>query len=375
MQVFGPKELLKDVRERGLCVECGACVNLCPYFKTHRAKTAMLFPCDLTEGRCYAYCPKAEVDLDELSMNRWGKLYETTPLGNYIQVLKTRAGKNAPAGEFQAGGSVSSIITFAMKKGIIDASVLTDREGLTPVPRLVKRTEDVIKCAQSKYTTAPTLETLNIAMHEGQGKLGVVGTPCQITALTQLRSNPLNLPDFSDPVSLVVGLFCTWALDTHRLESMLSKRLNIQHIKKMDIPPPPAEILVVETEKKRIEIPLDEIRPLIPKGCLICPDMTSEWADISVGVLENEPTWNTVIVRSEIGAEIIERSAMEGWLITERLPEESLKHLEIAAGNKKRRALTKTFEDKLLNNQGENNRSSLRLRPEAVDKILEPLKE
>ena len=373
MRTFGPKELLQDVRERGLCVECGACVSLCPYFKTHQGKTAMVFPCDLPEGRCYAYCPKAEVDLDELSMNRWGKLYETTPLGNYIQVLKTRAGKNAPAGEFQAGGSVSSIITFAMTQGIIDASVLTDREGLTPVPRLVTRTEDVIKCAQSKYTTAPTLEALNIAMHEGQGKLGVVGTPCQITALTQLRSNPLNLPDFSDPVSLVVGLFCTWALDARLLEPMLSKRLNIKNIKKMDIPPPPAEILVVETEKKRIEIPLDEIRPLIPKGCLICPDMTSEWADISVGVLENEPEWNTLIIRSEFGLEVIERAVTEGWLITERLPEKSLQHLKIAAGNKKRRALTKAIEDKLLNNQGENNRSSLRLRSEAVDKILEPL--
>jgi len=143
----------------------------------------------------------------------------------------------------------------------------------------------------------------------------------------------------------------------------------------MDTPPPPAEIFVVETERKRIEIPLNEIRPLIPQGCLICPDMTSEWADISVGVLEKEPTWNTVIVRSEIGAEIIERSVMEGWLITERLPEESLKHLEIAAGNKKRRALTKTLEDKLLNNQGGDYRSSLRLRPEAINKILEPLKE
>jgi coenzyme F420-reducing hydrogenase beta subunit len=89
--------------------------------------------------------------------------------------------------------------------------------------------------------------------------------------------------------------------------------------------------------------------------------------------LENKPEWNTLIVRSEFGLEIIERAVMEGWLITERLPEESLKHLKIAAGNKKRRALTKALEDKLLNNQGEDNRSSLRLRSEAVDKILEPL--
>ncbi len=33
MQVFGPNELVEDVLKRDFCVGCGACVNLCPYFK------------------------------------------------------------------------------------------------------------------------------------------------------------------------------------------------------------------------------------------------------------------------------------------------------------------------------------------------------
>ena len=67
MRVFGPNELLEDVQKKNLCIGCGACVDLCPYFRNHRGKTAMLFPCTLSEGRCYAGCPRAEVDLDELS--------------------------------------------------------------------------------------------------------------------------------------------------------------------------------------------------------------------------------------------------------------------------------------------------------------------
>ena len=66
MHVLGPNELVEDVFNRNLCIGCGACVNLCSYYKNHRGKTARLFPCDLSQGRCYAYCPKAEVDLDEL---------------------------------------------------------------------------------------------------------------------------------------------------------------------------------------------------------------------------------------------------------------------------------------------------------------------
>ena len=33
MQVYGPCELIEDVLKKELCVGCGACVDLCPYFK------------------------------------------------------------------------------------------------------------------------------------------------------------------------------------------------------------------------------------------------------------------------------------------------------------------------------------------------------
>ena len=51
MQELGPRELMQDVHQRNLCVGCGACVDLCPYFKSHRGRIAMLFPCARTAGR------------------------------------------------------------------------------------------------------------------------------------------------------------------------------------------------------------------------------------------------------------------------------------------------------------------------------------
>ncbi|MBN1105403.1 MAG: Coenzyme F420 hydrogenase/dehydrogenase, beta subunit C-terminal domain, partial [Deltaproteobacteria bacterium] len=251
MQPLGPRELMEDVHRRDLCVGCGACVELCPYFGTHRGKTAQLFPCDLPSGRCYAHCPKAEVDLDSLAWEYWGRPYEGDALGYTLEIMKARAGGKAPRGAFQAGGAVSALMTFALETGLIKGAVLTDREGLIPVPRLITRSEDVVTCASSKYTAAPTLSVLNRAAREGFGRLGVVATPCQATALAQMRANPLQREDFRDPVSLVVGLFCTWALDTRGLVSLLSGRVDAGKIRKMDIPPPPAEILVVETEEGR----------------------------------------------------------------------------------------------------------------------------
>ena len=129
MHVLGSNELAEDVFNRDLCIGCGVCVNLCPYYKTHRGKTARLFQCDLSRGRCYAYCPKAEVDLDELSRQIWNLPYDGSPLGNYRQILAARAGAMMSQNAFQAGGSVSALITLALKNGIIAAAALTGRQG------------------------------------------------------------------------------------------------------------------------------------------------------------------------------------------------------------------------------------------------------
>jgi len=312
MQVFGPNELVEDVLRRDFCIGCGACVNLCPYFKSYYGKTAMLFPCTLAQGQCFAYCPKVEVDLDALSSGLLGSVYDGSPLGCVQEVLAARAGEKAEPGSFQAGGTVSALVSFALQSGRIDAAVLTDREGLVPVPRLVTASSEVGKYASSKFTAAPTLAALNQGRRDGHSRMGVVGTPCQVTAVGQMRLNPLDKKDFQDGVGLVVGLFCTWALDTRKLTALLSERLDTSGIRKMDMPPPPSEIMVIDTGRGKVEIPLDEIRPLVPPGCQICPDMTSEWADVSVGVMEGKPEWNTLIIRTERDGDSLRRPVRRG---------------------------------------------------------------
>ncbi len=370
MQVLGPSELMQDVVNRGLCIGCGACVNLCPYFKNYMGKTGMIFPCTLAQGRCYAFCPKAEVNLAELSEGVLGLPYDGSPLGNYREVMSARAGKQIAGGTFQAGGTVSSLISFALATGFIDGAVLTDQEGLVPVPRFVTTAEEVGACASSKYTAAPTLAALNQAVNTGYSKIGVVGTPCQIIATAKMRSNPFKREDFADPVALAVGLFCTWALDTRSLIGFLSKRMDISGTRAMDIPPPPSEILIVKTVHDEVRIPLGEIRPLIPQSCTVCPDMTSEWSDISVGVLEGKPEWNTLIIRTGRGKDIVDRALREGYLVTEEMPADGLDHLQEAALNKKKRALKKAKEEGLLNTaDGGGTRSLLRVADDVIKRI------
>jgi coenzyme F420 hydrogenase subunit beta len=368
-QILGSNELLEDVHNRELCIGCGACVDICPYFKNHKGKTSQLFPCTLEQGRCYAYCPKAEVDLDALSQILHGVPYDGSPLGSYQTVLAARAGEKIKKAAFQSGGTVTALLAYALRSGLIDVAALTDRKALIPVPRIVTDEKAVASCASSKFMASPTLSSVNLAVREGFQRIGVVGTPCQMVAVAQMHSNPMKKDEHTVPIAFTVGLFCNWSIDTRELIALLSEKLDISGIRAMDIPPPPANTMVLDTDDGREEISLSEIKPLIPHTCFICPDMTSELADVSVGMYEGRPGWNTMIIRSERGADVIEQACSKGFLETEAFPEENLKHLSTAAADKKDRALRTLIRRELINNQGDQ-RAAVRIPQHVVDKIL-----
>ena len=368
-KIYGSVELLEDVHKRELCIGCGACVDICPYFKNYKGKTAQLFPCTLEQGRCFAYCPKAEVDLNELTQKIWQVDYDGSPLGPYREVLASRAGIRMEKSAFQSGGTVSALMAFALKSGLIDAAALTDRDGLTPVPRLITDWKKVAGCASSKFMASPTLSALNTGVRKGYPRLGVVGTPCQMTAVAQMRSNPLERVEHTVPVGLSIGLFCNWSVDTRQLIDLLVQLVKISEIRGMDIPPPPAGVMVLETDNGSVAVSLTDIKPLIPHTCFVCLDMTSEFADLSVGMYEGRPGWNTLMIRSESGAEIVDQASRENFIETEGFPAENRKHLSKAAAEKKERSLRTLIRRGLINNQGDE-RATVRIPQEVVDKIL-----
>ncbi len=183
-----------------------------------------------------------------------------------------------------------------------------------------------------------------------------------------MRSNPMDDPSFKDPTALVVGLFCTWALDFRRFEAFLAERVPLKEIVKIDIPPPPAEVLEVYLKEGKRVYPLDEIRAFVPEACDFCPDMTAEFADISVGVLEGRPDMNTLIIRTERGEEIVREARRLGYLELDELPEENREHLMWAAANKKKRCIIRCRETGKLN--GEEGTACLRLSAETTERIL-----
>jgi len=339
-ELKGPQQLQGEVIDKHLCTLCGACVGVCPYLVSHQGRIVVMDECNLSEGRCYAVCPRTSVDFDELNRVVFGVPRPEGELGLVREVLMARAGKGAARKKGQYGGTVSALMSFALREGLIDSAVLTSSdEALLPGGRAVRDEAGVLDCAGSNFVAAPTLAEFNREAVTDAQRIGVVATSCQVLALAKMRTTTLEKRDQIDKLALVVGLFCTWSLRYQDFVGFLREKTDLAEITKVDIPPPPAEVFEVYSDSSCVKLPLAEVRRFIRSTCELCTDMTAELADLSVGAAEGVPGWNTLIVRSETGADLVKKAVAAGAIETAPLPEENLEHLKGAALNKRKRAL------------------------------------
>ena len=347
MKNAGQQALKASVLDTQLCTGCGACVGICPYAVSHNDRIILLHPCDLAEGRCYAYCPRTPTDLEELRKQFFPEEELTPELGSLKGFYITRATDRETRKGAQHGGTVSTLVSLALEEGLIDTAVMTEQgNDFLPYGVAVHDPADVKKRGKSKFIAAPTISEFNRIAKGNAARIGVVATPCQALALAKMRLKPIVSDDSHiDKLKLVVGLFCGWALSWRETVGLLRDKLDLDRITGMDIPPSQYHVLHVYTNEETIEIPLDEVNPLVREACLYCADMTAEFSDISVGSArldkgwEEAKTWNQVIVRTRLGEELIELARAKSVLEFREIPEGNLERLKMASMNKKRTAV------------------------------------
>jgi len=323
-------ELSEKIIRPRLCVTCGACVGYCPYLEYKDGRVLVLDQCQVLNGTCNLICP--QLNLLKLGVEE----QEANPNETFLIARSTNQEILFNA---QYGGVVSTIISYLLEERIIDSAVLTNRGGEgSSRGTLVKSKEQALSCAGSRYTASGTLSALNIALKNKEKKIGVVGLPCQMKAVSLMEKHGR----LEGAEIVKIGLFCTWALDYREFESLM-KEVSFKP-NKFDIPPPPANVFVVQGKEERLEIPLEKLRPAIQTGCAICPDMTAQHGDISVGAAEGIEGYNTVIIRTKKGQDILDECSKKALLELKPLPQENLLHLKEASNNKRQRAILRLKE-------------------------------
>lgn len=341
MEIKGSKELFEEVVNAGLCTFCGGCTGACPYLLSYRGRTVLLDNCTRSEGQCYQYCPRTYTDMDAVSQKVFGVPFSTDETGIVREVFLARSTDAEIHEKGQDGGTVTTLLSVALAEGIIDGAVETKMsEDKIPSGFIARNREELLQCAGNSYEPSPVLEALNCIPKESTEKLAVVGLGCHVAAVSKMKTYPSENRVNIDNVKLLVGLFCGWEL-ADGFHQFLQENFDLSQVVKFDIPHHPAHTFDVYTKAGKKSVEIEDIRKFISPACSYCWDMTAEFADISVGSGRAKfKGWNTVIVRTKIGAELMDIAKAKRALETQPIPIESLTNLKKVALKKKKGALS-----------------------------------
>lgn len=331
----GLEQLKEEVLGHWLCTACGACAGLCPYIVTLDDRVAGVGECRQPDGDCYRFCPRVTSDEGEGTGRSPGEVGYGGSVGFFQSVGIARTGRRRE--EYQYGGAVTALLICALREGVIDGAILTSNEAGGSRSVTVTTEEEVIACAGSKYAVSPTVAEVNRVRREFSGRLGVVALPCQATALRKISE--LEGAEAPGTVALTIGLFCTWALTQRGWSALLGEEPDPDDVGRVDIPPPPAEVMEVELRGEKLALPLREVKEHVRPACRVCLDMTAEHADISVGTVEGREDWSMLVVRTEAGRKLVEKAKSEGDLEWGELEPDKWGHLQEASVGKKERAI------------------------------------
>jgi len=257
--------------------------------------------------------------------------------GRYKEVLTARSADDYIRSIAQDGGTVTTLMCFALETGSIDGAVLTKKtsEEWVPGQYVATTMDEIMESARSVYALSPSLFQLKEATR-ALTKVGYVGLPCQIEAIRKMQLYPFGARDIAESLVLVIGIFCYENFYPASLKAIV-EGLGEQPLE--DVVRMRCASGRFRTEgEKGISLPLKEASRYIQDGDRICPDLVSEWADISIGSVGSEPGWNTVFLRTKVGRDFFKKAVEAGKLETKEIGEDGLKALEKLALDKKKRA-------------------------------------
>jgi coenzyme F420 hydrogenase subunit beta len=342
-----------SVNGRGfpICCYCGACAAFIPDFEQYREEEVVWDKgCGgtISKGFCFSFCPRSfavcrlcEAECPRLEygvcdFSPCASSPEGRILGYYSAILSAHATDRAIREIGPDGSVVTALLCAGLRSGFIDAAVVAVRtEDWRPVPYVATTPEEVLLARGPKYTACPMIEGVWEAIDKGYEKIAMVGMGCYIEAVRRLQA--LHDPALElDRVKLLLGLFDTEAFWHHELVRFLKERegIDIREVEQFYVA---RGNFMVVTKDKVNTIPTKELDPCVRDTCRLCEDFTAQLADISAGSVGSPRRWTTLIIRTEVGKELVDVSASAGVINTKKLNAEAVTQIERVAFNKKRK--------------------------------------
>jgi len=311
---FEPVSIIFD---SGVCCHCGWCSSVCPVnaievtADTLEIDDKICMKC----GLCFTVCPRSfSIDQAFQSIKKLDKsLTYSEKIGGYINAYTGTTTKDKIKKVRQDGGIVTSLLEYLLKNKIVDAIVAVQHSSdlWRPEPVIVDDVKDLYKTGGTKYANSPSLSIIDKA--KNYNNIAVVGVPCMMKAIEKGTLFPSGLPFFKN-IKYRIGLFCMEAFPYTEIIKLAKDKFDqdINELTKMNIDK--GKFIINLKSGEEMAVDLKEVQSYARDNCHYCEDLTSDYADISVGSIGSQGGYSSVITRSKEGDELF-RDAAEAGLI------------------------------------------------------------
>jgi coenzyme F420 hydrogenase subunit beta len=338
-----------QVAARRLCIGCGACYYACPENRicltdiiddgirpimlgSQEAgrpggqKAGKIEGCDGCD-LCVKVCPGVKTALPAANSNgaieplekRWGRI---------IELWEGYAADPEIRFKGSSGGLCSALSLFCIEKGKAGGVLHIGSDPEKPWQNRTFRStsrEELVGRTGSRYSPASPCDSMK-RIGEAQDPSVFVGKPCDVAGLRMAQAIH---PELDDKTSLAIGFFCAGTPSTRGTLDLLQE----QHVELADVSelryrgmgwPGKAAVWRRNDDDPFVQVSYKDswgfVQKYRPFRCYLCPDLTAEFADISVGdpwyreVGEQEPGQSLILIRTERGRRIFQEAIESGYV-------------------------------------------------------------
>jgi len=335
-----------DVARWNLCNGCGACVYACPQdrvelvdFVAHGLRPVLKEGSCASCSDCLSACAGLGISHAPEPVGVAGGIASlASSWGPVLEIWEGHAADGATRFDGSSGGLATAIARFCIDhqgmRGVLHIGT-DDTTRYLNASRFSRSPQELLAATGSKYSPASPCDRLE-AIEVANGACVFMGKPCDIHGLRkaqQLR------PELDANVGVAIGIFCAGTPSTQGTLDLLHRHgLNehaVQEVRYRGRGWPGKFSVRLRGEEGWRDIAtyadawgfLQKYRPY---RCHLCPDGTSEFADISCGdpwyreIQDGEEGSSLLLVRTETGRRIVRAAIAAGYLVLQPVRPEVL---------------------------------------------------
>jgi coenzyme F420 hydrogenase subunit beta len=204
----------------------------------------------------------------------------------------------------QDGGMATALLVSGMQKGLFDSAIVVQRtNGYEAQAVVAGNVDDIIKARGTKYLRVKMLSLLDELVAKGKRKIAIVGTPCEVRGARRIQDTLLQ--QYPDLQITIIGLFCFEAFDYDKLKQETQRLMGID-LDSADKTQIHKGKFIATVKGTDYSVAVKDLCAAQENGCNFCDDFTNKFADVSVGSVGSPDGFSTVIVRSDVGAKLLE---------------------------------------------------------------------